>query len=351
MSDSLLNIAVLFGGRSSEYSVSLQSAHGVICNLDRAKYNILPIGIDEEGRWFYYEGELDRIPSDAWKGDACTPLVLIPGSAGGICKKEADGSTSPLPIDLALPILHGKNGEDGTVQGLLQLLDIPLVGCGVLSSALCMDKDRAHRLAAHAGILVPRAVTVTAGEDRQPLYNLAKEVGYPLYVKPVKQGSSYGITRVASPEALETAIDFAFQYDDEVILEENIVGFEVGCAVLGGGGNLLVGEVDEIEIPGGFFDFTEKYNLITSAIYVPARISSALSEQVKETAKALYRLMGCRGFARVDMFITPDERIYFNEINTIPGFTSHSRYPGMMRAAGVDFASLLDKLIDYTLQK
>ncbi len=346
MKHTILNIAVFFGGRSSEYSISLQSAHGVMSNLDRTKYRVLPIGISQTGKWFYYTGDIDRIPEDAWLDPShCTPVCLVPGDRGGIYLVHSDGSQTPLDIDLALPILHGKNGEDGTIQGLLQMLDIPLVGCGVLSSALCMDKDRAHRLASYAGILVPRAATVMAGEDRGSLYALAEEVGYPLYVKPVKQGSSYGITRVETPDKLEAAIDYAFQYDDEVIVEENIVGFEVGCAVMGKGAKLLVGEVDEIEIPGGFFDFTEKYNLITSSIYVPARIDEALTARVKETAKTLYRVLGCEGFARVDMFVTPGGQVYFNEINTIPGFTAHSRYPGMMGAAGLSFSAMLDKLI------
>ena len=175
--------------------------------------------------------------------------------------------------------------------------------------------------------------------------SFAQETGYPLFVKPVKAGSSYGVTKVASPEQLAPAIELAFRYDNQVILEENIEGFEVGCAVLGSS-EPITGEVDEIELSGGFFDFTEKYTLKTSSIHVPARIDASKAAEIKETAKTIYRTLGCSGFARVDMFLTPEGEIVFNEVNTIPGFTEHSRYPGMMKAAGYSFENVLDMIIE-----
>jgi D-alanine---D-serine ligase len=346
-----LNIAIFFGGFSSEYSISLESAYAVIKNLNKEKYRALPIGISKDGKWFYFDGDIEKIPADTWQNDAdCIPVLLSPSRGEGALYLLKSTGVEILPVDLALPVMHGKFGEDGTIQGLIELAGIPLVGCGVLASSLCMDKDRAHKLAEYAGILVPKAIAFQKNYDQATVASFVKEIGYPLFVKPVKSGSSYGVTKVNEEAELWNAIQYAFEFDNEVIVEQNIEGFEVGCAVMGND-ELIVGEVDEIEIAGGFFDFTEKYNLITSAIYVPARVSDELSNQIKETAKTLYKALACSGFARVDMFVTPDQKIYFNEINTIPGFTEHSRYPGMMRAAGYSFAEVVDRLIDYALEQ
>jgi D-alanine---D-serine ligase len=251
-------------------------------------------------------------------------------------------------LDLALPVLHGKNGEDGTVQGLIELSGVLLVGCDTLCSALCMDKDRAHKLAALAGVNVPKAVVFQKPEkmDEQEADWLAAaaRIGYPLFVKPVRAGSSFGVTKVMEESALAAAVRDAYRHDREVILEEAIEGFEVGCAVMGDR-ELTVGEVDEIELSHGFFDYTEKYTLKTSRIYVPARIRPETAERIKETAQVIYRALGCSGFARVDMFLTPEERIVFNEVNTIPGFTSHSRFPSMMKAAGISFEEVVNCLL------
>ena len=351
MSEKKYSIAVFFGGFSTEYSVSLESAYSVICNLDPQKYIPLPIGISREGKWYYFAGDYQKIPADTWLNETdCTPVLLSPSRDDAALYLFERNGVRTLSVDLALPVLHGKNGEDGTLQGLIELAGIPLVGCGVLASALCMDKDRAHKLASLAGILTPRSITFQKNYDAKEIQAFGESVGYPLFVKPVKSGSSYGITKVKCAEELLDAVTYAFGFDNEVTVEENIEGFEVGCAVMGNE-ELFVGEVDEIEIPGGFFDFTEKYNLINSSIYVPARISPALSDRIKETSKILYKTLACEGFARVDMFVTPDEKIYFNEINTIPGFTEHSRYPGMMKAAGLSFGQVLDKLIVYALNK
>ncbi len=346
MSEKILNVAVFFGGFSSEYSISLESAYGVIGNLNPRKYRAIPIGISKEGKWFYFAGDPEKILADTWLTDAdCTPVYLSPNRGDCALYLLAEGGAKRLPIDVAFPVMHGKFGEDGTIQGLIELAGIPLVGCGVLSSALCMDKDRAHKLAEFAGILVPRSFAFQKNYNQQELAEFAAAVGYPLFVKPVKSGSSYGVTKVHNQEELFSAVTFAFSFDDEVIVEQNIEGFEVACAVMGND-ELTVGELAEIEIPGDFFDFTEKYNPQNSAIHVPARISPALAEKVKETAKRLYKALACRGFARVDLFITHDEKICFNEINTIPGFTSHSLYPRMMQAVGLSFSDVVDRLIE-----
>lgn len=345
-----LNVAVFFGGKSSEYSVSLESACSVIKNLNREKYEPVAVGISEKGDWFYFQGEIQKIKEDTWLNDKdALPAMLSPRRSEHRLLVFGKEGVSSIPVDAAFPVLHGKNGEDGTIQGLIELAGIPLVGCSVLASALCMDKDRAHKLVSLAGVRVPKA-----GVFRQrsvgEVSAFAQEIGYPLFVKPVKAGSSYGVTKVQKPEELEGAVWLAFQHDDEVIVEENIEGFEVGCAVLGNV-DLMTGEVDEIELSGGFFDFTEKYTLKTSAIYVPARIDEKKAQEIKRTAKVIYSALGCRGFARVDMFLTPEGEVVFNEVNTIPGFTEHSRYPGMMKAAGYSFQEVLDKIMALALYR
>lgn len=339
------NIMVLFGGHSPEYGVSLQSAEAVLSHMDRRKYEPVPVGITHAGDWFYYAGDIKKIGDDTWcAGEGCVPAaVSFQRSRPGLLLLRK-GGTEYLKIDAALPILHGKNGEDGTVQGTLELAGIPTAGCGVLSSALCMDKDRAHKLAKEAGVRVPASFVCGKRADREEVFKQAEQIGYPLFVKPVKAGSSYGITKVGGQSGLPEALERAFAYDERVIVEECISGFEVGCAVLGTE-ELIVGEVDEIELSTGFFDFTEKYTLKTSAIHVPARISRETAERVKETAKTIYRALDCRGFARVDMFLSGQE-IVFNEVNTIPGFTAHSRFPNMMKAAGISFAELISSILE-----
>ncbi len=347
------NVLIFFGGCSSEYTVSLESAAGVIRNLDRDKYCPVLAGITRQGDWYHYTGTVDRITADTWHTDSahCAPAALSPCRSAHELLVYGTASPERIPVDVALPVLHGRNGEDGTLQGLIELAGIPLAGCGTLSSALCMDKDRAHRLVSLAGIRIPKALvldTQAAGSktlETELARAFAGQVGYPLFVKPVKAGSSYGVTKVISPAQLQPAIELALAYDNQVILEENIPGFEVGCAVLGTD-ELITGEVDEIELSGGFFDYTEKYTLKTSAIHVPARISEGKAEEIKLAAKRVYRALGCSGFARVDLFLTPEGEIVFNEVNTIPGFTEHSRYPGMMKAAGMAFPEVLSRILD-----
>jgi D-alanine---D-serine ligase len=255
-----------------------------------------------------------------------------------------NGGVTVMPVDVAFPVLHGKNGEDGTMQGLLELAGIRYVGCGVLSSAVCMDKDVAHRLVRAAGIRTPRSVALVSAVPDEELFRLTKTFGYPLFVKPANAGSSFGISRVTGPDGLSVAVAAAFLHDGKVVIEEAVDGFEVGCAVLGNDA-LTIGEADEIELSAGFFDYTEKYTLKTSRIYMPARINARTAARVKRTAAKIYRVLGCRGLARVDMFLTGGSGIVFNEVNTMPGFTSHSRYPGMLGGIGMSFSGILDALI------
>ncbi len=343
------NIAVFFGGCSTEYEVSLQSACSVIQNINPEKYSVILIGIDRNtGKWFWYQGSIEDIALDRWQTkENCRPVFpSLDRTVHGICYAEGT-EIKTISLSGALPILHGKNGEDGTLQGLLELMGVPVIGCGLLSSALCMDKDLAHQIVRMGGIKAARSVVLEDSrqiEEKEDIWEKAREIGYPLFVKPVRSGSSFGITKVQSKEQLIPAIWEAFQHDSTVILEEMIEGFEVGCAVLGTS-EPVIGEVDEIELSDGFFDFTEKYTLKTSSIHVPARITAEKAEEIKETALQIYRLLRCSGFARVDMFLTPEGEIYFNEVNTIPGFTSHSRYPNMLKEAGLSFAEVIERLL------
>lgn len=339
------NIAIIFGGCSPEYGVSLQSAYAVISHMDTDKYEPVLIGITKAGDWYLFEGNIESIPSDTWHTQECTPAAVSPNRSERVLLKIQNGKAEKIRIDAAFPVLHGQNGEDGTVQGIFELAGIPIIGCGILSSALCMDKDRAHKLANAAGIAVPQSFVLKKGTEITTALALAEEIGYPLFVKPVKAGSSFGVTKVSDRKDLPAAIAAAFIYDDTVIVEENISGFEVGCAVIGTN-NLTVGEVDEIELADGFFDFTEKYTLKTSAIHVPARIDTAAASRIKQTAKTIYQALDCHGFARVDMFLADSGRIIFNEVNTIPGFTTHSRFPNMLRAIGMSFEQVISTLIE-----
>lgn len=339
-------LAVLFGGNSSEYEVSLQSAYSVLTHVDKEKYEVIPIGITQKGAWYYYGGNYDKIIDDCWMDceKNITPVVVsMDPSVKGFLFFDENGYRT-VPIDLVFPVLHGKNGEDGTVQGMFELAQIPVVGCRTLSSALCMDKNRAHTLVHAAGIRVPKAVSFCMKDQETALRKIREQMTFPLFAKPVKSGSSFGITKVSGEENLEPAVKMAFEFDDEVVVEEFIDGFEVGCAVLGTD-ELIVGRVDEIELSGGFFDFEEKYTLKSSKIHVPARISPKMEKKIQDTAVVIYKALGCSGFARVDMFLTPSGEIVFNEVNTIPGFTSHSRYPNMMKEIGLSFEEMLNRLL------
>ncbi len=341
-------LLVFFGGCSTEYAVSLQSAAAVLENLDPARWAPMPVGITREGAWYYYTGSLAVIPADTWHQDtAHCARCTLDATRGAKALWLADGRR--VPFEAAFPVLHGKNGEDGTLQGLLELAGVPIIGCGCLAGALCMDKDRAHKLAALAGVAVPQSVVVHRGADLGDIRKAAESIGWPVFVKPVRAGSSFGISRVEGPDGLAPAVEEAFRHDDELVLEETIPGFEVGCGVMGNpGGPLTVGAVDEIELAPTdvLFDYTEKYTLRHSTIHCPARIPAETAARVQAAAKTVYRALGCRGFARVDLFLTPAGRIVFNEVNTIPGLTSHSRFPAMMKQAGYTFPALLDKLVE-----
>lgn len=338
-------IVVLFGGCSTEYEVSLKSAYTIIEHINQDFYEIVPIGITKEGTWYLYGGVLDKIIKNTWMDDkSCLPVMISPNKCDHGIFVLHPNHIEKFRIDAIFPVLHGKNGEDGTVQGLCELAGVPIIGCDTLCSALCMDKYKAHLIVQSRGIEVPKSVILKECLDEALLYKKIKYLNMPLFVKPVKSGSSFGITKVQQKEELFQAVEVAFTHDNEVIIEENIEGFEMGCAILGNH-KLIIGETDEIELSQGFFDYTEKYTLKSSKIHMPARIPNDMAKRVKKTACTIYRALGCSGFARVDVFLKADGTIVFNEVNTIPGFTSHSRYPNMLKGIGMKFEEIIEQLI------
>ena len=344
-------IAVIFGGASPEYEVSLKSAAAVIANMNTRRYEPVLIGITRGGQWLRYYGIAQNVENDTWHthGNLCVPAIISPSREVGGILEYCRGEYQTMHIDAAFPVLHGRYGEDGTVQGLLELADIPIIGCGTMASALCMDKDRAHRIVSTYGIKTPRGVVVAQGDSDFEILRKARHLDYPLYVKPVKAGSSIGITKIMDKRRLLSAVAVAFEFDDEVIIEEHIEGNEVGCAVVGNE-TLCVGEVDEMELNDVFLDYAEKYTPKSIVIHLPARVDKEMSERIKNTAAVIYKALGCQGYARVDLFLTPEGTLVFNEINTIPGFTQHSRFPAMMRAAGLSFQDLLERIIELGLK-
>ena len=341
--DQKKTVALLFGGCSPEYEVSLCSAAAVLRGVDPARYDVIPVGITRRGEWFRCACSADDIEAGHWTERPLIRASLSPDrSVHGLLEWDEAG-VRPVRVDVVFPMLHGANGEDGTVQGLCELAGIPYVGCGVLGSAACMDKEVAHTLAAAAGVRVPRSVTLYKGEEGSPLERAAGLL-YPLFVKPANAGSSYGITRVERADELTAAVELAFAFDSKAVVEEEIPGFEVGCAVIGNR-ELFIGEVDEVALGERWLDYEEKYGNRTAEIRLPARISPESRDKIRDTAAVLYQALGCRGFARVDMFLTPAGDVVFNEINTIPGFTAHSRYPKMLEAAGMPFSAIAERLI------
>ncbi|MGN1343388.1 MAG: D-alanine--D-alanine ligase family protein [Traorella sp.] len=347
-----IRLGVVFGGKSSEYSVSLHSVSSMLRNCDPEKYEIHCIGITQQGNWYYLTNpDFDKIEHDTWLDDTCVEMCLSLGKEKGIIL--FDKNHTHLDIDVIFPVLHGKNGEDGTVQGYFELAQIPYVGCRVLSSSCVMDKEFTHILCESADIPCSPYICIYKRDytDTRKLYEQSVEkLGQVLFIKPCNAGSSYGISKVRNYEEFKKGMEEAFKHDTKVLIEKNINGFEIGCAVLGND-ELVVGECDEIETHKDFFDFDAKYELEATTIHCPARISEKQAQIAKEMAKKAYRVMNCQGFCRVDMFVCENGEIILNELNTIPGLTATSRYPSMISFAGYKFNELIDCLIQLALDK
>lgn len=343
-------VVVLFGGRSSEHEISRTSAASILKQINRKSYEVRTIGITKSGRWLLTEADPASIEDGSWeRGDANRPVMLSldPGNAGFIA--EGPQGQEKLDPDVVFPVLHGKNGEDGTVQGLLQMAGIPFVGSDTSSSAACMDKGTAKALVsqAEAADQAKCCIIHRSGCDPEEAAEGADAFfagQYPLFVKPSRAGSSVGISKVKRREDLPQAIRTAFAEDSKVLVEEAIVGRELEVAVLGND-DPAASCVGEIFTAGEFYDYEAKYDDIGSRTAVAEDLPEELELEIRETALRIYRILECRGLARVDFFLSADGRIVFNEINTLPGFTKISMYPSLWEASGLSYSGLIDELI------
>ncbi|HHX60512.1 MAG TPA: D-alanine--D-alanine ligase [Epulopiscium sp.] len=340
------NIVVLFGGQSPEHEVSLKSATTIIQNIDKEKYNIYPIGITKEGKWLLYQGEIKGIVDNKWikKG---VPTIISPDAThkGIIILKD-----EPLfvEIDMIFPVLHGSNGEDGTIQGLFQMAQIPYVGCGVLSSAVSMDKGVTKIIADAYNIPQAKYVIVRTNklDNTDKIISKIESVfPYPYFIKPANAGSSVGISKANNKEELIQGLHLAAKYDTKILVEETIVGREVETAALGNE-DVQISGVGEIIAGAEFYDYDAKYNNAESKTVVNADLPDEIKEQIRTYAKRIFKAVDGKGLARIDFFVTRDNKVIFNEINTLPGFTSISMYPMLWKAQGIETPELVEKLIN-----
>jgi len=366
-----LRVGVLFGGRSSEHEISLRSALTVMSAMDPARYEIVPIGIGRDGRWYLERNALkvlaEKTPHLAALGAGGTQVTLLAhpegqslvatpedGARGGATRASA---AMPGALDVVFPVLHGTYGEDGTVQGLLELAGIAYVGAGVLGSAIGMDKDAQKRLLRDAGVAVVRYFAIDRADYRDAPElgtRLARKLGYPVFVKPNALGSSIGISKVKRAADLDAALDDAFQYDRKALIEASCEGRELECSVLGN-------DRPEASVPGEvlvkgaheFYDYESKYvDPEGSTIKIPAELPPAKAKKLRAMAVSAFKALSIRGMARVDFLASRDLReIYVNEVNTIPGFTAISMYPKLWEASGLPLPKLIDRLIELALDE
>lgn len=348
-----MNLMVIFGGCSSEYDVSLHSAASVLKNIPE-KYNVIKLGITRDGSWYLFEGSVEDIENGSWcNGNNITPAVLSPDRKEKALLVLKNGTYEKVKIDVVFPVLHGKNGEDGTIQGLFELAEIPYVGCGVGASSMCMDKAVTNTICDIIGVDQAKWAAFTQYEYENSLVDLdaiVARLGFPIFVKPANAGSSVGISKVKNKDELLAALKKAFENDKKAVLEETVVGRELECAVMGNEAP-VASCIGEILPEADFYDYDAKYIDGTTKLAIPADISEEDSERIKETAKKVYRAMGCKGLSRVDFFLKDDKTVCLNELNTLPGFTSISMFPKLFAQCGVEYSELLDRLICYALEE
>ncbi len=350
---SRIKVAVLFGGVSNEHDISLISAENIISSIPAEKYDIIPIGITKKGRWLYYPGDISLITSGKWDSHPdCAPAVILPDPMYKGIVKIASGECSITKIDVIFPALHGRNGEDGRLQGLLEMSGIPYVGSGCLASASCMDKTVTHTILESSGINMARWRSVSYSDLNSldsVCEDIISELGFPVFVKPANSGSSVGVNKATSAEELKNAVKLAFTHDKKVLVEEYIKGRELECAVFGYD-NPFSSDVGEILSCNEFYDYDAKYISGESGRSIPAGIDSATSIVIRDTAVEAFKIMGCRGLARIDFFLKEDGTVILNEINTLPGFTPISMYPKLMEHMGITQPELLDRLISLCME-
>lgn len=350
-----LNVCVLFGGVSPEHAVSLRSAESVLNHMDTEKYNIYPVGITKEGKWIYFAGtDYTHLAADTWQSQINNcPAAISPARNQGLLLFRTEGITE-VKLDVVFPVLHGENGEDGAVQGLMQLAGIPCVGPDVAASAVAMDKTLTKLVMDHAEIPQAKWFLVRGKNLDSRIEQISDAIemqfSYPVFVKPAGTGSSVGVSKAANREALRTALLEAAKYDDKILVEEFICGREIEVAVMGNE-SPVASVCGEIDSGAEFYDYDAKYVTDTSVAYIPARISQETEEAVRDYAVKAYKALNCRGLSRVDFFVTyADDSIVFNEINTLPGFTSISMYPKLFAASGIAYKELIDELLRLAME-
>ncbi|MDO5546513.1 MAG: D-alanine--D-alanine ligase family protein [Eubacteriales bacterium] len=349
-----LNVCILFGGISPEHEVSLRSAESVLNNIDKEKYHVLPVGITKAGQWIWFAGtDYSMLPAQTWSTcPGSCPAAISPVRGQGLLRFEGD-RVSVIPIDVVFPVLHGENGEDGTMQGLLQMAGIPYVGPHVSASAVAMDKTLTKLVIDKEGIPQAAWELVRSGELAEKMdaiiASLEARFTYPMFVKPAGTGSSVGVSKAGDREKLKAALTAAGKFDSKILVEEFIKGKEIEVAVLGNQ-KAVASVCGEIDSGAEFYDYDAKYITDTSTAYIPARISGDLQARIREAAVRVFKAVGCQGLSRVDFFATEDGRLVFNEINTIPGFTSISMYPKLFAASGIPYSKLIDELLKLALE-
>lgn len=350
-----LSVCILFGGISPEHEVSLRSAESVLNNIDKSKYTIFPVGITKEGDWILFGGDdYSMLPKGTWKNHPNNRRAAIsPVRGQGLLSFEGDCVVRER-IDVVFPVVHGENGEDGAMQGLLQMAGIPYVGPHVAASAVAMDKTLTKLVVDQAGVPQAAWQLVNSSDLENRMENtlsmLELRFRYPMFVKPAGTGSSVGVSKAVDREALRSALLLAGRYDRKILVEEFINGREIEIAVMGNE-NPVASICGEIDSGADFYDYDAKYVTDTSTAYIPARIPENVGEIVRDAAVKVYRAVGCQGLSRVDFFVTYDEnRVVFNEINTLPGFTSISMYPKLFDASGLPYPQLIDELIRLALE-
>lgn len=348
-----IKVAVIFGGASSEHDVSTVSAKGVISNIDRDKYELYLLGITKEGEWYLYDGSEELLPEDKWlQSEKLKKAVISPDpSVHGIVTEDGE----VIKIDVIFPVLHGKNGEDGTIQGLFQIAKIAFVGCDSTSSGVCMDKRITNAVADAYNI--PQAKWCAINEfdykasPNEFIEDAVEKLSLPIFVKPANAGSSVGITKAKTVEELKDGIEKAFKEDKKIVLEEFVDGYEVECAVLGNEAPITA-EVGQINSCKEFYDYEAKYINPASELIIPANISEKKRNEVAQNAIKAYKAFGCEGLSRVDFFVTKkDGKVLFNEINTLPGFTPISMYSKLFEAKGIGYGELVDNLIELAISR
>ena len=349
-----MTVCILFGGISPEHEVSLRSAESVLNHIDKERYVVLPVGITKQGQWILFGGtDYSMLPAGTWASHPGNcPAAISPVRGQGLLCFDGNTVTS-RPVDVVFPVLHGENGEDGAMQGLLQMAGIPYVGPHVAASAVAMDKTLTKLVADKAGIPQAAWELVRSGDLAEKtdaiLDALEARFAYPMFVKPAGTGSSVGVSKAKDREMLRQALTAAGRYDSKILVEEFIRGKEIEVAVLGNE-NPVASICGEIDSGVEFYDYDAKYITNTSTAYVPARIPEELQQRIREAAVKVYSAIGCQGLSRVDFFATEDNRLVFNEINTIPGFTSISMYPKLFTASGLPYSQLIDKLLKLAVE-